>query len=126
MGDSNIHIVQKLVNIDEYHGALTNAGSNLVVIFFYSSWSVPSLNIEQELAHLQHDYPEGTLPFVFNYLIMFIVEFSKVDVDTNGEVSEAYSVVRMPTILFIKHSKTIDRLSEPNMDDVMEYIEHYR
>ena len=59
-------------------------------------------------------------------IVVNLVEISKINVDTNGEVSEAYSVMRMPTLVFIKHSKTIDRLSEPDFHTVREYIEHYR
>mmetsp|Transcript_3728 Transcript_3728/g.4339 ORF Transcript_3728/g.4339 Transcript_3728/m.4339 type:complete len:109 (-) Transcript_3728:47-373(-) len=104
--------IQKLANVDDYHNALKNAGPNLVILFFYSTWSVPSIHLEKELLHIQYDCPE--------------VEFSKIDVDKNGEVSEAYNVVRMPTLVFIKHSKTIDRLSEPDTKTTKEYIEHYR
>ena len=129
-----ITIVHKVANVDDYHSALTAAGPNLVVFFFYSSWSCPSIEMEKELLHLQYECPEGNNLIVFSSFFLFYrfkylsvtVEFSKIDVDTNGEVSEAYSVVRMPTIVFIKHSKTIDRLSEPDIKTLRDYVDHYR
>ena len=57
---------------------------------------------------------------------MSIVEFYKIDVDTNGEVSEAYSITRMPSLIFVRNSKTMNRLAEPDINTMREYVEYHR
>ncbi|CAI2383721.1 unnamed protein product [Moneuplotes crassus] len=103
--------LQKIRTVDEYHEVLERAGPNLVVFFFYSNWSLMSQEIEKELIPIQYELPD--------------VNICKIDVDTNGEVSEAYSIRRMPTFVFIKQSKTLDRLSQPDIKTVNEYIDHF-
>ncbi|KAL9656254.1 hypothetical protein ABK040_007869 [Willaertia magna] len=68
----------------------------LVVADFYANWCNPCkkcLPIFEEIAK-EH---EQSL-------------FLKVDVDKNEEVSDEHEVIALPTIVFIKQNKEIDRL----------------
>ena len=51
--------VPKLETVEDFQKALLESGPNLVVIAFYSAWSVPSIKMNNELDHLQADYSDG-------------------------------------------------------------------
>ena len=59
--------VQKLENLESFQQTLLNSGPNLIVIAFYSAWSVPSIKMNKELDYMQADYSDGKrLFFIFS------------------------------------------------------------
>ncbi|XP_068647931.1 thioredoxin H-type 1-like [Aristolochia californica] len=84
----------------------------LVVVDFTASWCGPCKFITPilvELAKKLHD-----------------VNFLKVDVDELKEVAAEWTVDAMPTFIFLKEGKEIDRLVGARKEELLKKIETYR
>jgi thioredoxin 1 len=79
------------VNIDK---ALNN--DKLVVLDFHASWCGPCKSLNPILNEIA-DYNKDS------------VLVGKIDVDSNGEVAVSHGVRGIPTIIFFKHGKEVDR-----------------
>jgi len=79
---------------------LSSAGGKLVAIDFTAVWCGPCKIIGPVFEQLSNQFPN--------------VIFTKVDVDKNQSIARAYNVSAMPTFVFIKNSKPVDRLQGAN------------
>ena len=66
------------------------------IIDFYADWCGPCKMMAPVFVELEKEYKEK-------------VEFSKVDVETNGEMAQQYQVMSIPTFVILKDDKEIDR-----------------
>eukprot|EP00039_Didymoeca_costata_P028360 m.20795 g.20795 ORF g.20795 m.20795 type:complete len:275 (-) comp6953_c0_seq1:101-925(-) len=81
----------------EFSSALTNAGSKLVTVDFTASWCGPCQQISPTYTAMSNEFTN--------------VVFLKVDVDVNRDVASQYGVSSMPTFMFMKQSKVIEKFS---------------
>nr|2VIM_A Chain A, THIOREDOXIN [Fasciola hepatica]CAB65014.1 thioredoxin (TRX) [Fasciola hepatica] len=84
----------------------------LIVVDFFAQWCGPCRNIAPKVEALAKEIPE--------------VEFAKVDVDQNEEAAAKYSVTAMPTFVFIKDGKEVDRFSGANETKLRETITRHK
>lgn len=82
----------------EFDAALKHDG--LVVVDFFATWCGPCKMIAPLLDKFSAEYTA--------------VKFLKVDVDELGEVAQEYEVSAMPTILFFKDGKVVQKVIGAN------------
>ncbi|KAF3446376.1 hypothetical protein FNV43_RR11555 [Rhamnella rubrinervis] len=80
----------------------------LVVVDFMASWCPPCRFIAPVLADLAKKTPD--------------VIFLKVDVDELKSVAEEWDVEAMPTFLFLKEGKAVDRLLGAKKDELLALV----
>ncbi|XP_069486948.1 uncharacterized protein [Ambystoma mexicanum] len=89
-------MVKEIQDMKEFDDELAKA-NNLVVIDFTAVWCGPCKKIAPIFEALSTTYTD--------------VIFLKVDVDCNEELVARYAVTAMPTFVFIKNCKEIDRMT---------------
>lgn len=67
----------------------------LVVVDFYADWCMPCRYLGSILEKLSKEYRD--------------VKFYKVNVDENRELAIKYKILSIPTVLFFKRGKVVDR-----------------
>lgn len=96
----------------EFARRLEDAGSRLVVVDFYAQWCGPCKRIAPELDQLAADNPN--------------VVFLKVDIDALESIAVEYEVTSMPTFVFLKKRRRLDRFTGANMDKVLSLVKKYK
>ncbi|XP_062024758.1 thioredoxin H-type-like [Rosa rugosa] len=82
-----------------------NETKKLIVVDFTASWCGPCRFIAPILAELARKTPEVT--------------FLKVDVDELKKVAEDWSVEAMPTFMFLKEGKVVDKVVGAKKDELV-------
>lgn len=90
-----LHTVRSNADFDRQ---LLAAGGRLVVVDFTASWCGPCKSIEPKVRELSRKYKDKAVML-------------KVDVDKCSNVAYDYRVSRMPTFVFIRNGRKIDRFS---------------
>ncbi|XP_017484977.1 PREDICTED: thioredoxin-2 [Rhagoletis zephyria] len=90
-----MHTVRSNADFDRQ---LSAAGGRLVVVDFTASWCGPCKCIEPKVRALSKKYKDRAVVL-------------KVDVDKCSNVAHDYRVSCMPTFVFIRNGRKIDRLS---------------
>ncbi len=69
----------------------------LVVIDFYAEWCMPCLMMAPIIEEMAEKFPE--------------IKFAKINVDDNSEISRKFKVMSIPTIIFFKQGKEVERIT---------------
>ena len=80
-------------NFDSY----LNESNKLIIIDFWAEWCGPCRLIAPIIKELSEEYGDKAI-------------FGKVDVDQEVELSTKYGIRNIPTVLFIKNGKVIDKI----------------
>ena len=98
MASSELGIVIGCHNLDQWNEQLEqcNQSNKLVVVDFTASWCGPCRFMAPILADMAKKMPHVT--------------FLKVDVDELKSVAEDWAVEAMPTFVFMKEGKIVDRV----------------
>ncbi|KAF3444747.1 hypothetical protein FNV43_RR14440 [Rhamnella rubrinervis] len=78
--------------------------SKLMVIDFSATWCGPCKFMEPIFNHLSNKFTD--------------VDFVKIDVDELSSVAQQFGVDAMPTFVFVKEGKEVDRLVGATRDDL--------
>lgn len=81
----------------------------LFVIDFTAKWCGPCKMIAPLFDEMSEEFSDSCI-------------FIKVDVDEGPEISAAYNVMSMPTFLFIKNGKVVDRFSGASVEKLRQVI----
>ncbi|KAK7394537.1 hypothetical protein VNO78_15066 [Psophocarpus tetragonolobus] len=96
----------------QFHFNQIKDSSHLVVIDFSATWCGPCRFME---------------PVIKEMAGMFTnVEFVKIDVDELSDVAQEFKVQAMPTFLFVKKGKEVDRLVGAKKEDLLNKIHKYQ
>ncbi|XP_058479501.1 thioredoxin-like [Solea solea] len=104
-------MVKMVEDLEDFKKQMKNAGDKLVVVDFTATWCPPCKMIAPIFEELAEKYTN--------------IVFLKVDVDEALDVGEEYNVSSMPTFLFIKNSKELDRFSGASQDKLRAKLEEY-
>lgn len=85
----------KLVNQAQFESALAQTNS-AVVVDFYATWCGPCKRLSPMLDELAGPFTNR-------------INFLKVDVDQSPELSQRYGVEGVPTLVFLRNGKEVDR-----------------
>lgn len=102
--------VKPIKNAAEMKRAI--ASSKLTVVDFWASWCGPCMQIKPKFAKISDRYGG--------------VGFYAVDVDAAKPVSQAYSVSSMPTFVFFKGGKEVERFSGADEEKLSTIIERLK
>ncbi|KAK6453691.1 thioredoxin-like protein [Scheffersomyces xylosifermentans] len=91
-------MVATITSKQEFTDALTHDG--LVVVDFFATWCGPCKMIAPLLDKFSKEYSSA--------------KFIKVDVDEFGEIAQEYEVSSMPTVIFFKEGKIVNKVIGAN------------
>ena len=103
--------VKAISSAAAFKKALQMAGKKLVVVDFFATWCGPCKQIAPQFAELSGAHKK--------------VMFLKVDVDHNRDLSGKYEVSSMPTFLFMKNGKVLDKMAGANIVSIKQKIGSY-
>jgi thioredoxin 1 len=75
---------------------IVNNGHKLVVVDFFAEWCMPCLMMAPIIDELAEKMSE--------------VKFVKINIDDNNEISGKYEVRSIPTMIFFKEGKEVDKM----------------
>ena len=106
-------MVKQLATKAEFDDCLANAGEKLVVVDFTATWCPPCQMIAPKFEAKAEELGDA-------------VVMVKVDVDENGETSEACGITCMPTFQFYKNKEKKDEMQGANWDGLVAKIDELK
>lgn len=100
-------MVNQIATAEDFNKAINS--SKLVVVDFFAVWCGPCKMIAPLLERFANDYAEGA-------------EFYKVDVDELSAIAQEQEVTAMPTIVFYKDGKVVDKVIGANPNAIKQKI----
>ena len=89
---------------DKKHLEQLLEGKGLFILHFWTSWSEPCIQINEALDDLAKEF--------INCI------FLKVEAETLSEISLQYEIVAVPTVIFIKNKRVIDRVNGAHVPEI--------
>lgn len=102
-------MVHKVSTETEFDELVNNAGDKLVVVDFFATWCGPCISIS---------------PFVYEWALKYAANtiVMKIDVDESDDLTMRFGVSSMPTFVFLKNGKQVEKFSDANPDRVEKTI----
>ena len=95
---------------------LVETENRLIVVDCYAEWCGPCKKIAPAISLLEDKYKNNN-----NNGILVL----KVDIDECDDISKEYEIKSLPTILYFKHGKLIDKFIGANMEEIEKKIVIY-
>ena len=93
----------------EAYQTLINNSDQLIVIDFFATWCGPCKQIAPRFVELSEKYKD--------------IIFCKVDIDEVAKLGELCEVECLPTFIFIKNKKIINKIEGANIEGVASFID---
>jgi thioredoxin 1 len=107
-GGSTVNYVSAKSKLDEIVNNPENT-DKLVVVDFTATWCGPCKMIAPFFEEMANEFSDTCI-------------FLKVDVDEGTEIAQAYNVMSMPTFIFIKNGKIVERFSGASVEKLRQVI----
>ena len=101
--------VKHISNANEFDNILASAGDRLVVVDFSATWCGPCKMIAPAYDDISKEYEN--------------VVCLKIDVDEVPDITERYQVMAMPTFLFLRGKKVVERFSGASIEKLRATID---
>lgn len=108
----NSGVVSEITSNNELDNKLKQAGNKLVVIDFFATWCGPCKEMEPVFKALAKENSD--------------VVFLKSDVDKADDLAEKYEIEIVPTFIFIKNNKKVDKLVGGSQNKLKELIKKHK
>lgn len=99
------------VTREEFDKIISN-GHKLIVVDFFADWCMPCLMMAPVIEELAENMKE--------------VKFVKIDIDDNPKLSQRYEIRSIPTLIFFRDGKMIDKIiggmDEDNLREKVEEL----
>lgn len=92
----------KIKNVEEFNELINKEHA---VVDFYAEWCGPCRMLGPVVEKIQNDHPEYNL--------------MKLDIDEFADLAEKYNVQSVPTIIYFKNGKEVDRSSGFMAEDIL-------
>eukprot|EP01119_Soliformovum_irregulare_P005316 TRINITY_DN1708_c0_g1_i1.p1 TRINITY_DN1708_c0_g1~~TRINITY_DN1708_c0_g1_i1.p1 ORF type:complete len:217 (-),score=48.58 TRINITY_DN1708_c0_g1_i1:89-739(-) len=86
--------------------------ASLIVLNFWADWCEPSVQLNPVVDQLAGSYSN--------------LKFVKVDAEKHSDVSERFKVTSVPSYVFVKEGKIIDRVEGANAAELAQKLEKYK
>lgn len=104
--------VEHVESSADLEAKLEKAGNTLVVLDFYATWCGPCKTIGPKIEELAKERED--------------VIFLKVDVEECEDIVSKYEITNMPTFVFIKEGKVLEKFSGANYDLLLSTIQTHK
>ncbi|XP_067656316.1 uncharacterized protein [Haliotis asinina] len=103
--------VKEVDTVEDFNKLLTDAGGNLVVVHFAAPWAPQCQQMTDVMGELAKD----------NQLSQ--VRFVQLEAEKLAEISEKNNIIAVPTFIFFKGGKSVDRLDGANAADLTKKVQ---
>lgn len=97
-------------DVESFRSAVKEAGSNLCVVHFAATWAPQCTQMNDVLTELAKDAEYSK------------VNFYKLEAEDMPEISEEYGISAVPTFIFIREEKAVDRLDGANAAELTKKV----
>ncbi len=87
----------EIPNIVEFNYILEDYPNQIIIVDFWATWCGPCMTFAPIFKKIFHEYSEEVI-------------FLKVNVDLNEEIIKQYNISGIPTTLFIKNKKVLQKI----------------
>ena len=103
--------IEHITDLDDFESAIKNPADSekLFVVDFTATWCGPCQKIAPYFEEMAEEFSDSCV-------------FVKVDVDAGAEIAKEYEVMSMPTFVFIKGGKVVDRFSGASVEKLRQVI----
>ncbi|CAF1612765.1 unnamed protein product, partial [Didymodactylos carnosus] len=101
----------KQISTGSLQSELNSAGDKVVLVDFFAEWCGPCKTIAPHIDHLSSTHPNAV--------------FLKIDVEKCQTEAEQYNITAMPTFLFFKYAKEVDRIKGANKELLESTLKKY-
>ncbi|CCF59020.1 hypothetical protein KAFR_0F04250 [Kazachstania africana CBS 2517] len=109
---SSYATIPKLKTVKEFNDIVKTSSDKLSVVDFYATWCQPCKAMIPLMTKLIQENPT--------------VNFYKVDVDESMELAQSCKITAMPSFLFLKDGKTLDKVIGANTMKLLENIDEFK
>ncbi|XP_071090093.1 uncharacterized protein [Haliotis cracherodii] len=103
--------VKEVDTVEDFNKLLNDAGGNLVVVHFAAPWAPQCQQMTDVIRELAKD----------NQLSQ--VRFVQLEAEKLAEISEKNNIIAVPTFIFFKGGKSVDRLDGANATDLTKKVQ---
>lgn len=104
--------LHQIQSVEDFDRQVKDAGNKLVVIDFFATWLQPSKHMGQYLESYSREYAEKIVVLQVN-----LDQFEKL-------AKEKYGIDSMPTFVFLKNGKMVEKFSADNPATIAKTIIH--
>lgn len=98
-------------SIEEFTKEVEQTVSGLLVVHFRAQWAPQCAQMDEVMVELAKQHPQ--------------VHMSTVEAEELPEISKQYNIAAVPTFIFIKGKKEVDRLDGANVPDLNKKVKHH-
>jgi len=105
-------MVKEINGMEEFVEVVRDTPDKLIVLDFFATWCGPCMKIGPEIDKLAEEFPN--------------VVFRKINVDKNDEICSQLKISSMPTFMYFKNGKYLDKSIGAVLQNIRFYVEKFK